>query len=80
MVNEQRPPCYEKNKATIDFSDMKTDSNSNDLKRTGTKTENTTFRERLQNASHGKTLLPLPPELLISHLILPLSLILQNKL
>lgn len=59
---------------------MKIDRNTNDLKRTGTKTENTTFREKLQNASHGKTLLPLPPEPLISHLILPLSLILQNKL
>lgn len=59
---------------------MKDDRNTNDLKRTGTKTENTTFRERLQNASHGKTLLSLPPELQISHLILPLFLNLQNKL
>lgn len=31
--------------AKIYFSDMKDDRNTNDLKRTGTKTENTTFRE-----------------------------------
>lgn len=73
-------PAMRRIKAKIYFSDKKIDRNTNDLKRTGTKTENTTFREILQNASHGKTLLPLPPELLISHLMLPLSLILQNKL
>lgn len=80
MVNEQCPPSMRRIKAKIYFSDIKTDRNTNDLRKTGTKTENTTLIGRLKNASHGKTLLPLPPELLISHLILPLSFILQNKL